>query len=425
MNQIGENLFYQKFDNGLKAFVLPKKNFNKVYAIYSTKYGSIDSEFVVPATGERLKVPEGIAHFLEHKMFEMPYGNVFDKFAELGTSSNAYTNYTSTTYLFSATSAFEENLKLLLEFVETPYFTKESVEKEKGIITQELRMYEDDPEWQVMLNLLRALYHKHPVREDIGGTVDSIQKIDVDTLYKCYNTFYHPSNMVIFVTGAVEPDQVFEIIMEHEEKKNLPPQDEIIRIYPEEPNTVNMPHIDVKLSVSRPLFLLGFKDADVGYDGTELLKKEITLNLLLEVIFGKSSPVYEKLYEEGLIDDRFGFSYEGQRDYGFCTIGGETKDPGKLKDELVNSLNEVKVKGLNEEDFERVKKKFLGDFIQGFDSLEFIANSFVSYYHRNINIFDFPETLKRITFEEANCRLYEFFDFNRMAVSTVYPKEKE
>ncbi|KXG78490.1 putative zinc protease AlbF [Fervidicola ferrireducens] len=422
MNFIGENLLYRKFDNGLKAYVLPKKNFNKVYAVYSTKYGSIDNEFVVPTTGERLKVPEGIAHFLEHKMFEMPYGNVFDKYAELGTSSNAYTNYTNTTYLFSTTSAFEESMRLLLEFVETPYFTKESVEKEKGIITQELRMYEDDPEWQVMLNLLKALYHRHPVRDDIGGTVESIQNIDVDTLYKCYETFYHPSNMVIFVAGAVDADKVFDIIEERENKRGKLSQGEIKRIYPEEPDTVNKPRIDVKLSVSRPLFLMGFKDNDVGYDGIELLQKEIITNILLEIIFGKSSLAYEKLYEEGLIDDRFSFGYEGQKGYGFCTIGGETKDPEKLKDMLVTSIDEAKEGGLKEEDFERVRKKYLGDYIQGFNSLEFIANSFVSYYHRNVNIFDYPEVLKRITFEEAERRLREFFDFDRMAVSTVYPK---
>lgn len=422
MNYIGENLLSREFDNGLKAYVIPKKNFNKVYAVYSTKYGSIDNEFVVPTTGERLKVPEGIAHFLEHKMFEMPYGNVFDKYAELGASSNAYTNYTNTTYLFSTTSSFEECMRLLLEFVETPYFTEESVEKEKGIITQELRMYEDDPEWQVMLNLLRAMYHRHPVRDDIGGTVESIQNIDVDALYKCYDTFYHPSNMVIFVAGAVDADRVFEIIGEWENKRGKLPQGEIIRTYPEEPDTVNKPRIDVKLSVSRPLFLMGFKDNDVGYDGIELLQKEIITNILLEIIFGKSSLTYEKLYEEGLIDDRFSFGYEGQKGYGFCTIGGETKDPEKLKEMLVASISEAKEGGLKEEDFERVRKKYLGDYIQGFNSLEFIANSFVSYYHRNINIFDYPDVLKQITFEEVKRRMNEFFDFERMAVSTVYPK---
>lgn len=422
VNFMGENLLFRQFDNGLKAYVLPKKNFNKVFAVYSTKYGSIDNEFVVPTTGERIKVPEGIAHFLEHKMFDMPYGNVFDKYAEYGASSNAYTNYTNTTYLFSTTSYFEECLKLLLEFVETPYFTKESVEKEKGIITQELRMYEDEAEWQVILNLLKAMYHRHPVRDDIGGTVESIQNIDVDTLYKCYETFYHPSNMVIFVTGPVDADRVFEIIEERENKRGKVFQGEIQRIYPEESPTVNRSSVEVKMAVTRPLFAMGFKDNDVGFDGVELLKKEVITNMLLEIIFGRSTRTYEKLYEEGLIDDRFSFEYEGQKGYGFCTIGGETKDPEKLKERLIASINEAKEKGLKEEDFERVRKKFLGNYIQGFNSLEFIASAFVSYHHRDINIFDYPEVLKNISFDEAEKRLHQFFDLDRMAVSTVYPK---
>ncbi|WP_422444204.1 EF-P 5-aminopentanol modification-associated protein YfmH [Thermoanaerobacterium sp. DL9XJH110] len=420
---LGEKLFSRRSRNGLWTYVLPKKNFSKVFALYSTHYGSIDSEFIVPATGEHLKVPEGIAHFLEHKMFEMEYGNVFDKFAELGTSSNAFTNYTSTTYLFSATSNFKQNLKLLLEFVDTPYFTKENVEKEKGIITQELRMYEDDPEWQVLLNLLRCLYHNHPVRIDIGGTVDSIQKIDVETLYKCYNTFYHPSNMLLFVTGCAEPEDVFNLVDEHEKEKNLAPQAEIKRFYPEEPDTINMPSAGVNLDVAEPLFLMGFKDVDVGYDGYDLLKKEITTAILLEILLGKSSQLYEHLYEEGLIDDRFSFSFEGQKDYGFCTIGGETRDPERLHHEILDSISSSKENGLAPEDLARVKKKFLGDFIQGFNSLEFIATSFVTYYHKKINLFDYIKALQEITLNDVTRRLHDFFDFSRHAVSVVMPKK--
>lgn len=419
---LGERLYSHKYNNGLTAFVLPKKNFNKVFAMYSTRYGSIDSEFIVPGTGEHLKVPEGIAHFLEHKMFEMEYGNVFDKFAELGASSNAFTNYTNTTYLFSATSFFEQNLNLLMEFVETPYFTSESVEKEKGIITQELRMYEDDPEWQVLLNLLRCLYHNHPVRIDIGGTVDSIQKIDVDILYKCYNTFYHPSNMILFVTGCIEPDKVFSLVEKQEAKKHMGVQPPIKRIYPEEPGFINTPASAIRLDVSEPMFLMGFKDTDVGYDGYELLKKELSIGILMEVLFGKSSEMYERLYEKGLIDDRFSFSYEGQKNYGFCTIGGETREPERLHEEILDSISKNRDKGISEEDFKRVKKKFFGDFIQGFNSVEFIATSFVSYYHKNIDIFDYLKALEDVKLEDVMRKLDSFLDFSRHAVSTVMPK---
>jgi len=421
---LGEHLFSQELNNGLQVFVLPKKHYNEIFAIYSTRYGSIDSEFIVPNTGEYLKVPEGIAHFLEHKMFEMKYGNVFDKYAELGTSSNAFTNYTNTSYLFSATSSFKENLELLLDFVETPYFTTESIEKEKGIITQELRMYEDEPDWQVLLNLLNCLYHYHPVKIDIGGTVESIQKIDKDTLYKCYNTFYHPSNMVLFVTGDLDPDEVFCFVKEHEDKKHISPQTEIKRIYPDEPNTIVKSSHSVKLDVAQPLFLLGFKDTDVGYDGYKLLKKEIIISLLMEILFGRSSTIYEELYEAGLIDDRFSFSYEGQKDYGFCTIGGETRDPERLYETLIDSINQAKQKGIEVEDFERVKKKFNGNFIQGFNSLDFIATNFVAYHHKNINIFDYIKALNEIKVEDLNKKLEEFFEMTRCATSTVMPKTK-
>jgi len=421
-NYIGEQLFTKKAQNGLKIVVIPKKDYNKIFAMYSTHYGSIDSEFIVPGTGEHLRVPEGIAHFLEHKMFEMEYGNVFDKFAELGASPNAFTSYNNTTYLFSATSHFKENLRLLLEFVETPYFTEQSVEKEKGIIIQELKMYEDEPEWQVLLNLLKCMYHNHPVRMDIGGTVESIQKIDVATLYKCYNTFYHPSNMILLVIGCIEPEEVFELVEDIEASKGLTPQEDIKRIYPEEPATVYKSTHIVNLDVNEPLFLTGFKDIDVGYDGKALLKKEITTEILMEILFGRSSELYERLYEEGLIDDRFSFGYEGHKDYGFCTIGGETKDPYKLHRELLESISYSIKKGIDIKDFERVKKKYVGEFIAGFNSLEFIATNFVAYYHKNINIFDYLKVLEEITLQDVTKRLNSFFDFSRNATSVVMPK---
>jgi predicted Zn-dependent peptidase len=419
---LGERLYSKQLNNGLKIFVLPKKSYNEIFAIYSTRYGSIDSEFIVPDTREHLKVPEGIAHFLEHKMFEMEYGNVFDKFAELGTSVNAFTDHTNTSYLFSATSFFRESLELLLEFVETPYFTHESVEKEKGIITQELRMYQDEPEWQVLLNLLNCLYHHHPVKIDLGGTVDSIQKIDKDILYKCYNTFYHPSNMVLFVTGAVEPENVFDIVEQHEMKKEIKPQADIKRIYPEEPTTINRPSSIVYLDVAQPMFLMGFKEKDVGYDGFDLLKRETTVSLLMEIMFGRSSLLYEKIYEDGLINDKFSFSYEGQKDYGFCTIGGETKDPERLYNKIIESIEHYKQIGIDPKDFERVKKKYDGDFIQGFNSVEFIATNFVAYHHKNIHLFDYIKALQQITLGDINKKLKDLFDPSMCATSKVMPK---
>lgn len=421
---LGEHLYNKKMSDGLSVYVLPKLNFNKVFAMYSTRYGSIDNEFVVPDTKERIKVPEGVAHFLEHKMFEMDYGNVFDKFAKMGTSVNAFTNYTNTTYLFSTTSNFKENLNLLLEFVETPYFTEDSVEKEKGIITQELRMYQDDPNWQLFFNLLRCLYHYHPVKIDIGGTVESIQKINVDILNDCYKTFYHPSNMVLFVTGAIDAEHVFNIVKESRKNNRHPYKAEICRIYPQEPKTICKSSQKVYLDVIEPMILVGFKDSDVGYDGTELLKKQLTTAILLEIMFGKSSLFFEENYERGLIDNRFGFSFEGQKDYGFCAIGGETKNPKELYDKIINNIEKTKVKGIYKDDFSRVKKKFLGGFISGFNSIEFIASSFISNYHKNIHVFDYIKVLKNLNIDDINRRLNSFFDLSQHAISQVLPKNK-
>lgn len=417
-----EKLYHRKMKDGLSVYVLPRKGYNKIYAMYSIHYGSIDNEFIIPDTEEKVKVPEGIAHFLEHKMFDMEYGNIFDDFAKLGTSVNAYTSYTNTTYLFSATSNFKENINLLLKFVEIPYFTEESVEKEKGIITQELRMYEDQPWWQVHFNLLKCLYHEHPVNIDIGGTVESIQRIDTKTLYSCHKTFYNPSNMVLFVTGDIEPDRVFDIVDKTREPKSV--QEEIVRIYPKEPNTVkNISHV-AYLDVAEPIFMVGFKDLDIGYDGFNLLLKELATGIVLETIFGKSSVFYEKAYTEGLIDDRFGFSYDGQKDYGFCTIGGSTRNPDALYRSIMQNIEENKNRSIDAEDFNRIKKKFLGNFISGFNSLETVAGLFISNYHKNINLFDYEKAINHITLENVNNRLKNFLDPSRHATSTVLPKEK-
>lgn len=418
---IGEEIYSQKLQCGLPVYLLPKKGYKKKFAVYATKYGSIDSEFIVPGEKEPIKVPEGIAHFLEHKLFEEEFGNIFDKFAELGASANAYTNYTNTAYLFSCTDKFEQNLELLIDFVQRPYFTEENVEKEKGIIQQELRMYRDDPNWMVFLNLLKALYKKHPVRNDIGGTIESIQYIDVDTLYKCYNTFYHPENMVLFAVGDFNPEAVFELIKSNFDKREYEPQGEIKRIYPDEPEEINEDIIVQKLSVSEPLINLGFKDRDIGYQGEKLFKKDIMTRILLDILLGRSSDLYRELYEDGLIDDRFHIDYEGQRDYGFCVLGGPTKDPETLHRKILNGLTKYKDSSLNEEAFARIKKKKIGNYVKGFNSPEFIASIFISYYFNNIDIMKYIDVLNRITFEDITSRFDTLIDPAYHSCSIIYP----
>ncbi len=407
---IKEKVYVATLDPGLEVFVFPKKGYNKQYASFATQFGSIDNTFYVEGKENLLEVPDGVAHFLEHKLFEGEQGNVFDEFARFGASANAYTNFTMTNYLFSSTDHFEKCFDLLLNFVQDPYFTKESVEKEKGIIAQEIRMYEDNPSWRLFFNLLGSLFAVHPVRKDIAGTVESIMDIDEEVLYKCYRTFYHPSNMALFVVGDLEPERVIHQVIDNLEKKNYQPMGEIKRIYPEEPKNVREKCVREKMEVSQPLLNLGFKDPNVGFTGRELFKKELASELLLEMLFGKASETYTRLYEEGLINDQFGSTFVGEKDYGYSIMGGETPDPDKLYQELLSSIKQYTQGGFREEDFERQRRKMLGEFLRSFNSLEFIANNFLYYHFRDNNLFDFVSLLKEITAEDIQVRLRELFD---------------
>jgi len=420
-----EEVLYAPLDPGPALYVLPKNLYNKKYAVCSTNFGSIDNAFYVKENGskETVRLPDGIAHFLEHKLFDDEEGNVFDRFAYYGASPNAYTSFTNTGYLFSCTEYFHENFDLLLEFVRTPYFTEESVAKEQGIIEQEIRMYEDNPQWQVFFNLLRALYKEHPVRNDIAGSVESIRSITKDLLYKCYNTFYHPQNMAIFVTGDVSPEKVLEQVSGSLEQKPAPPRMDIERVYPQEDSPVNQREVTQKLSVSEPLVNIGFKD-DFNYlRGRELLFRELTHDLLLEMIFGKSEPTFMQLYEEGLIDEHFSAGYVAETTYGYTLLGGKTKDPEKLYDRVFSSIEGIKKEGLSQQNFERHKRKMRGDLLQSFNSLEFIANNYLSYKFRGVDFFEILDILEGVSLEQLEKRLHEHLREENHAISIILPPE--
>ncbi|UNC91473.1 EF-P 5-aminopentanol modification-associated protein YfmH [Candidatus Contubernalis alkaliaceticus] len=404
---------------GLEVFVFPKKGYNKKYASFATQFGSIDNSFYVEGNKNLLEVPDGVAHFLEHKLFEGEKGNVFDEFARKGASANAYTNFTMTNYLFSSTDNFEDCFDLLINFVQDPYFTAESVEKEKGIIAQEIRMYEDNPGWRLFFNLLGCLYSVHPVRKDIAGTVESIMDIDEEILYKCYRTFYHPSNMALFVVGDLEPERVIHQVMENLEHRDYQPLGEIKRIYPEEPQAVRDKCVREKMEVYQPLLSLGFKDRNVGFTGRDLFKKELASELVLEMLFGKSTETYNRLYEEGLINDQFGTSFVAEKDYAYTMMGGETPDPDKLYQALLDSITQYIQKGFKEEDFERQRRKMLGEFLRNFNSLEFIANNFLYYHFRENNLFDFVSLLQEMKAEDIHLRLRELFDKDYHSCSII------
>ncbi|EQK82950.1 peptidase M16 inactive domain protein, partial [Clostridioides difficile CD127] len=397
-----EEVYYEKLQNGLDVYFMPKRGFMKKYAILATNYGSNDLEFVPIGEDKKIRVNEGIAHFLEHKMFEQPDGgDAFDKFSKLGVNANAFTNFTMTAYLFSATENFYESLEHLIDYVQTPYFTDENVEKEKGIIAQEIKMYNDDPDWNVYFNCLKAMYVNYPARIDIAGTVDSIYKITKEELYKCYNTFYNPGNMALFVVGDLDVEKVIDVTKKSNNYKVDKLSKSIERFYPEEPEGVKEKEVIEKFPISMPMFNIGFKDSNVGLKGKELLRKEIVTDILVGMLFKKGSKLYEDLYMQGLINENFGAGFSSQVDYAFSIIAGDSKEPKKVKEIILDYIEKSKKEGLSKEEFERTKKKKIGSFIKCFDSINFIGNSFISYVFKDINLLEYLDVIKDITFEEV------------------------
>lgn len=420
-DNIGEVLYEYEHESGLKAFVIPKKGYKKKFATFATHYGSLNNTFIDPDTNEEVRVPDGIAHFLEHKLFEQEDGNVMDKFSKLGASPNAYTGFAETVYLFLCTDNFEDNFRTLLHYVQSPYLTEENVEAEKGIIAQEINMLQDRGERAVFFNLLRALYKNNPVKIEIGGTVESIAKITPELLYKCYNKFYHPSNMMILVVGDVDYKEVFNIV---DEKIHATKKDAIGRVYPDEPDCVNEKLVEDKKQISRPMFLMGYKDNDVYIDGRAKLKKDVCINLLLDIIMGNSSKLYNDMYDKGLINGTFSYDYTIEENYAFSNIGGETDDPDRVRDTILEAIDRFKRDGINKDDFERVKKAKIGEFIKEFESVERISTTFIETYFKGAISLDFYSVLEEITLEDVMYHLRDHFKDERMAVSIVYPSER-
>ena len=418
-DKAGEVLYQYEHSSGLKAFVIPRKGYLKKYATFSTHYGSVDNEFVIPGDTQPTKVPDGIAHFLEHKLFEQKDGNVMEKFSKLGSNPNAYTSFNQTVYLFSCTDRFEENLDLLLNYVQNPYISEESVEKEKGIIGQEIMMYQDDPGWRAFFNLLGAFYSKSPVRIDIAGTAESISKIDRELLYKCYNTFYHPSNMVILVVGDVEPQSVFSKVEAALEKKDA--RAPIKRILSQEPVTINKNYTEQSLAVSVPIFQMGYRDNCLDGSGIELLKHEVAVKLLLDMLAGRSSNLYEELYGEGLLNSSFEFDFTIEEGYAFSVLGGESPDPMKVRDRFCRMVEETQKRGLDREAYERLIRAMLGRYMRQFNSVERISHSFISVYFKDVNMFDYLEVYDKISFEYVNEVFREHFNQENLALSIIKP----
>ena len=418
-----EEIYYEKLENGLDVYFMPKKGFTKKYAVLATNYGSNELEFIPIGEDKKIRVNEGIAHFLEHKMFEQPDGgNAFDLFSKYGASANAFTNFTMTAYLFSCTENFYECLGHLIDYVQTPYFTDENVEKEKGIIEQEIKMYNDDPDWNVYFNCLKAMYVNYPVRVDIAGTVESIYKINKEELYKCYNTFYNPGNMTLFVVGDLDVNKVMDVVKEYNHYDIEKLDHKIEKFYPKEPDYVNEKEVIAKFPISIPMFNIAFKDNNVGISGRELMKKEVITEILIDMIFKRGTALYEDLYMQGLINENFGSGFSSQVDYGFTIIGGDSKNPKEVKRIILEYIEKYKKEGLDKTAFERTKKKKIGHFLKYFDSVNFIANNFISYNFKKMNLLDYLEVIKDVKFEEIEERLKSHLKEEYCVISIVEPK---
>lgn len=416
-DRIKEKIIRYDHESGLKVFVIPKKGYHKVYSTFATNYGSTTNTFVIPGEQAQTRVPDGIAHFLEHKLFEQVDGSVMDKFSKLGSEPNAYTAFTQTVYLFSCTDQFDENFRLLVHYVQNPYLTDENVEKEKGIIGQEIKMYEDNADWRVFFNLLDAMFVHHPVKIDIAGTVDSISEITKETLYQCYHTFYHPSNMIIVTVGDVDPESVFNMVNEGIVARDNP--GEIQKIFPNEPNNHNKQRVEQKLAVAMPQFQMGIKD-NSGVSGSPLLKRKVSLEILLSMLMGRSSILYNQLYGEGLINQSFGSEVTLEESFGFTAWGGQSKDPVKVAERTQEAIGKMHKEGLDQQSFDRIRKAHEGRFIRSLNSPENISHEFIPLWFKGANFFDQPKVYEELTLSDVEKVFRDHFSMEP-ALSIIWP----
>ncbi len=415
-------LYSKILPNGLTVSVLPRPEFHQTYGIFATDFGSIDCEFIPNGQKEWIRIPNGTAHFLEHKMFEKKTGDVFQQFAKQGASANAYTSFTRTAYLFSCTDAVWKNTETLIDFVQEPYFTSETVQKEQGIIGEEIQMYRDDINWQLYFGTIGSMYPTHPVQIDIAGTKDSIAEITTDILYACHQTFYHPSNMVLFLVGNVYPEEIIDRIENNQSKKLFHPTMPIVRkIYYEDGKVTSN---KLEMAVQMPKMNIGLR-ADIAYEknGGQRIKDEWIKSLLLYYLFGPQSQNYLELMEQELFTNQFSFDYTEERSFGFGIIGGQTKHPEALKNKIFQILQESQKGNFDVEDFERLMKKQHGQFLMSFRNLDWIANQSIRYMLQGTSLFEIPEMIQTICIEDFVTAAQNWFCPENLSSFTIFPRK--
>ena len=415
--RIGETVYRERLENGLEVCVVSKPEHSRSYAFFCTRYGGMDMRFF--CDGEWQDTPAGIAHYLEHKMFETEDGDALQTLSRNGADPNAFTSSAITAYYFDCTEHFEENLKTLLSFVSVPYFTEESVAKEQGIIGQEIRMVEDNPDWQIYMQMLKAMYRESPARTSIAGTVESISHITAETLYDCHKAFYTPSNMVLTVVGDVDPHHVVDLarrILPREGGAMIP------RDYGTEPEDVAQKEVSCQMEVSAPQFLTGFKCRPAGEE-EDHLRLEIIGDLACDILLGESSPLYLRLYDQGLINTSFGVAFETMPGIAYLYAGGDSKDARAVTAEIVKEAKRLAEEGIDEEFYQRVKRAAYGDNLRGLNSFETIAISLTEGYFLDFDPLTFPQVYESITREDIMAFLRENIREDRMVLSEIKPKE--
>lgn len=415
---LGEQYYSFTHESGLTILLYPMKGFSSSYALFGAKYGSIDTTFKTQHDTDFTTVPAGIAHFLEHKLFESEDGDAFSLFAKTGASANAFTSFEKTCYLFSTTNNFDESLNALMTFVQTPYFTEQTVQKEQGIIGQEIKMYEDSPGWRVFFNLLTAMYESNPVKIDIAGTTDSIAEIDAELLHKCYNAFYNLNNMVVAIAGNFDEKSAVGIIEKSLKKKE---KINVTTKIPDEKPQVMQKEIKQALEVSIPLFNFGYKETPAKNE----LETQIKFEFILTAVAGKGSDLYKEMYDNGIINSTFGEEVFCGRGFLANIFAGESRSPMAVMERVNNEFKKFKQEGIDRKSFSRIKKSMFGKIIMNFNDVEEVANDLISSQFSNNSIYDSIDIIKNISLDDINSILRDSFNEESLAISIIEPIKKE
>ncbi len=414
--QLGEQICKTVLSNGLTVAVVPKPGFSRKLAYFVTDYGSIHTEFELE--GKKYTVPAGIAHYLEHKMFDLPDRDVSAELAGLGANVNAFTGYDMTAYYFSCTENFEAALKILLEFVSIPYFTQESVEKERGIIDQEIGMNLDAPDSVIFERLMEGMYAHHNIRVPILGTSQTIREITPELLYTCHRAFYTPGNMILCVVGDVDPETVAGLALEVLGAEPRPVGKKLLR--EEETLTCPVTRQEERMEVSMPTFQMGFKCAPVG-KGETAIRQEIVGDLAAEALLGESSELYLELYQQGIIDSSFGGGFETLEGCAMLTCGGDSDDPEAVRTAILERGAVLAQQGVDETAFLRMKRSALGRRIRDLDGFDSTCFRVCAYHIGEFEYFNFPAVYESVTAEEVRAFLAENIKADNCSLSIIRP----